>query len=376
MDDDGDFLVTWQSADQDGSNDGVYAQRYNAAGVPQGSEFRVNTFTTGSQTRPAVAMDDDGDVVVTWHSRGQDGSDFGVYAQRYNAAGVPQGSEFRVNTFTTGRQSTPAVAMDDDGDFVVTWHSLGQDGSSYGVYAQRYNAAGVAQESEFRVNTFTTDNQIFPTVAMDDDGNVVVTWGSVGQDGSGYGVYAQRYRICDGDCDGDGIPPLDDNCPFANNPDQTDSDIDALGYACDDTPLGSCLGAAVTLRGTAGNDTLTGTLANDVIDGVGGNDVVNGGGGNDRLCGSDGEDELSGGAGDDRLSGGRGLDSLNGGAGNDLLFGGDDGDTLNGSAGNDMLLGQGGADALDGGVNNDQCSGGTGIDIDTAVNCETTTTVP
>ncbi len=193
MDADGDFVVAWQSYGQDGSGYGVYAQRYSAAGVAQGAEFRVNSYTTGSQSAPAVAMDADGDFVVTWTSSGQDGADYGIYAQRYSAAGVAQGAEFRVNSYTTGRQLLLAVAMDADGDFVVAWESNGQDGSGYGIYAQRYNAAGIAQGGEFQVNSFTTGNQRSPTVAMDADGDFVVTWASVGQDGSGYGVYAQRY---------------------------------------------------------------------------------------------------------------------------------------------------------------------------------------
>ena len=49
--------------------------------------------------------------------------------------------------------------MDDDGDFVITWQSHGQDGSGWGIYAQRYNAAGVKQGTEFRVNTYTLSHQ-------------------------------------------------------------------------------------------------------------------------------------------------------------------------------------------------------------------------
>ncbi|MEX2114324.1 MAG: hypothetical protein WD845_14115 [Pirellulales bacterium] len=192
MDADGDFVVAWRSAFQDGSVYGVYAQRYSAAGVAQGSEFRVNTYTTSNQHDARVAMDADGDFVVAWHSFGQDGSGRGIYAQRYNAAGVAQGSEFRVNTYTTDSQSQPSVAMD-DGDFVVAWGSYGQDGSSEGVYAQRYNAAGVAQGSEFQVNTYTTGSQLFPSVAMDADGDFVVAWQSQSQDSGNAGIYAQRY---------------------------------------------------------------------------------------------------------------------------------------------------------------------------------------
>ncbi len=190
----GDFVVAWESWNQDGSSWGIYAQRYSAAGVPQGGEFRVNTYTTSGQLRPSVAIGANGDFVIAWDSFPQDGIDSGVYAQRYNAVGVPQGGEFLVNTFTTGEQAYPSVVMGANGDFVIAWTSWNQDGSGFGVYAQRYNAAGVAQGSEFLVNTYTTNNQWGPSVAMGASGDFVIAWHSDGQDGSSYGIYAQRYN--------------------------------------------------------------------------------------------------------------------------------------------------------------------------------------
>ncbi len=195
MDADGDFVVAWQSRNQDGSGDGIYAQRYNAAGEAQGGEFRVNTFTANMQSMASVAMNAVGDFVIAWRSLGQDGSEYGIYAQRYNAAGVPQGVEFDVNSFTANAQSVPAVAMNAIGDFVVAWRSFGQDGSDNGVYGQLYNAVGQPQGVEFRVNSYTTGIQTLPSAAMDTDGDFVVAWESNGQDGSGNGVYAQRYAI-------------------------------------------------------------------------------------------------------------------------------------------------------------------------------------
>ena len=94
------------------------------ASPAQGSEFRVNTYTTNNQFAPSAAMDSTGDFVVAWNSYLQDGSLDGVYAQRYNAAGVAQGSEFQVNTYTTSYQERPSVAMDSAGDFVVAWESF------------------------------------------------------------------------------------------------------------------------------------------------------------------------------------------------------------------------------------------------------------
>ena len=44
----------------------------------------------------------------------------GVYGQRYNADGTPSGSEFRVNTYTSGHQYDPSVTALKDGGFMVS----------------------------------------------------------------------------------------------------------------------------------------------------------------------------------------------------------------------------------------------------------------
>jgi hypothetical protein len=57
-------------------------------------------------------------------------------------AQTPAGGEFRVNTYTTDSQSRPTVALDGSGAFVVSWNSQGQDGSGHGVFAQRFTRTG------------------------------------------------------------------------------------------------------------------------------------------------------------------------------------------------------------------------------------------
>ena len=194
MDADGDFVVAWQSKDQDGDNWGIYAQRFNASGAPQGGEFRVNTNTGREQEAPVVAMDDSGNFVVAWQSMDQDGDKWGIYAQRFNASGAPQGGEFRVNTATSKEQQAPSVAMDADGDFVVAWQSMDQDGDKWGVYARSYDAGGTAQGPEFLVNTYTSEHQELPAIAMNTQGpgHFVVAWTGEGI-GDGDGVFARLY---------------------------------------------------------------------------------------------------------------------------------------------------------------------------------------
>ena len=84
-----------------------------------------------------MASDAAGNFVVVWTSE-QDGSNTGVFGQRYDSTGAPLGPEFRVNTYKTDSQALPAAASDGAGNFVVVWTSYGQDGSNAGVFGQRY----------------------------------------------------------------------------------------------------------------------------------------------------------------------------------------------------------------------------------------------
>jgi len=127
----------------------VFARRFRADGAPRGLDFRVNTYTTGRQipnrVASTVAADAAGNFVVVWESYGQDGSGSGVFGQRYDSTGTPQGAEFQVNTYTPGSQALPAVAADGTGNFVVAWTSgypTNQDGSSFGIFGQRYDSTG------------------------------------------------------------------------------------------------------------------------------------------------------------------------------------------------------------------------------------------
>jgi len=116
------------------------------------------------------------------------------------------------------------------------------------------------------------------------------------------------------DTDGDGVLDVTDNCPLVANPDQTDSDDDGVGDACErvKNPVGLCGRQRVTIRGTAGNDTITGTPGKDVIDGGDGNDRIRGMGGNDVICGGKGNDWIFGNHGNDQIIGGPGRDYCDG----------------------------------------------------------------
>jgi hypothetical protein len=197
----GNFVVVWTS--YQGGDYSVLGKRYDSAGVPRGAEFRVNSYMPSWQKYPSVACNADGNFLVAWQSwPGQDGNDAGIFGQRFDSAGNPVGDEFRVNSYTTDEQEYASVASDADGNFVVVWHSYSQDAGSIGVFGQRYDSAGVALGGEFQINAFTTNFQAFPSVAAAGANQFVVAWESHYQDGSGVGVFGRRFDFA-----GDTTPP-------------------------------------------------------------------------------------------------------------------------------------------------------------------------
>jgi hypothetical protein len=184
----GNFVVAWNSP-QDGAYNGIMAQRFDAQGARLGAEFVVNTYTTYSQLNPRVASDVAGNFVIAWNSQ-NDGSSGSVNAQRYAASGAPLGGEFQVNSYTTAAQGGGSPAYAPDGTLVIAFGSQRNDQGD--IFVRRFDAAGNALGGEFQVNTYTTGTQSYPRVALDALGNFVVAWNDLGGDGDGVGVRARR----------------------------------------------------------------------------------------------------------------------------------------------------------------------------------------
>jgi hypothetical protein len=211
----GGFDVAWTNEypSQNISKD-IYARRFNVSGVQVGFDLHVNnTYTTGSQDSPAIAGKGDGSFVVTWRTNGQDGDLDSIRARRYAPTGVPS-TAFGVNTFTTGHQSGPRVAVDDDGGFMIVWQSVGQDGDSTGVYAQRYDEGGHLFGGEFRVNAATTGTQYAPAVAGRGSATYSFVW--TAPDADGTGIFFRSYCLR-GDVNSDGVIDVADVFTFIND---------------------------------------------------------------------------------------------------------------------------------------------------------------
>jgi len=101
------------------------------------------------------------------------------------------GSELMVNAYTSNYQWFPDISSNGS-NYMAVWQSDGQDGLGYGVYAQMFDSNGNKISSEQQVNSFTAENQSTASVSTDGE-NYFVVWQSDTQDGSDYGIFGQIY---------------------------------------------------------------------------------------------------------------------------------------------------------------------------------------
>jgi hypothetical protein len=253
---DGSFVVVWSAApyqsgpSPDGGEAGVFGQRFGSDGSPVGTEFQVNTFTPYSQQDPDITVKPDGGFVVVWTTPYGDEfpnpaegppllSDDSITMRRYDASGDPTGDEEHINTYLPGNQRKPAIAMDDDGKFVVVWESRSayysgsqdnRDDAEGGLFGRCFDAAGVGAAEEFHVNTYTTGREQDVSIATSGTGaGFVVVW----DQGEGYGgggdLRGRRFAL--------------QSCPTSGGPTTTSTTLPD-GGTCGD-PVDSLVASAV-----------------------------------------------------------------------------------------------------------------------------------
>ena len=157
----------WTVSNASGTEHIVYARLFDATGAPRGEPFVIADPHSADAEQPAIAIDADGNFTVAWRRTSDDYRSSDIYARFYDAAGVPLGDPFRVNSVVSGFQSFPHVETDPQGNTIIFWNS-DAPGNLAGIRARRFGAQGLPTGPEFGVRTdapgFRSD------IAMSEDG--------------------------------------------------------------------------------------------------------------------------------------------------------------------------------------------------------------
>jgi len=178
----GSFVVAWRQ------NPGlIFVRRYDETATALGAPVQVSSGPVAG--RPNAAVDGKGNFVVAW--QGDDGDHYGVLARSIDSAGTPRGGEFLVNTYTTQGQAYPDVAVTGDGSFVVVWTS--SDGSpalTPKPKARRFDAASGPVGAEFSLGA---TGVVSPNVAAAPDGGLAVAVSAFTSAGSTNDILLRRF---------------------------------------------------------------------------------------------------------------------------------------------------------------------------------------
>ncbi|MEM9555213.1 MAG: hypothetical protein AAGC60_13240 [Acidobacteriota bacterium] len=175
--------------------------------VPTGPATQLNSYTPSQQAFPSVAALPSGDFAVVWQSDGSFGDDTGglptgtsIQIRLTDAFGVPFGEDFQVNTWTPEDEQFPSVTALASGELLVTWWSwfvdAGDTEPTRTARARLFDSAGVPLGGEFQLETTADHHQLGPVAGAAQDGGFVVAWQSLsssGGDDSGWSIQARRF---------------------------------------------------------------------------------------------------------------------------------------------------------------------------------------
>ncbi len=168
-------LVVWQHESESSKGEHVMVQALNADGVGTGIPIRMSTATDGRMERhPRGALLPDGNAVVVWEAGTRANRE--IYLRLLAPNFTFLTPEVRVNTRQAGNQHMPALAVLNDGTIVVLWRSDLADGSHGGVMGQLLNAQAAKLGGEFTVHQSAQSNQSQPAVAPLKNGGFVAAW--------------------------------------------------------------------------------------------------------------------------------------------------------------------------------------------------------
>ena len=176
----GNSIIVWQDYR---SGYDIYAQRYDRDWSKNGSEFLLVTVVSGGTWGYDIAMDSKDGFILTW------GGNQDIYAQRFEENGSKNGTAIPVCVMAQ-IQRNPTIGIDSNDNFLIVWEDFRNIANS-DLYAQRYNADGNANGTNFDV-TRTQYAQGDPTIATNSKDEYII--GYTNYTTALGGIYVERYN--------------------------------------------------------------------------------------------------------------------------------------------------------------------------------------
>ncbi|MDD1772269.1 MAG: carboxypeptidase-like regulatory domain-containing protein [Methanomassiliicoccales archaeon] len=191
IDSDGDALVVWDQINPDTQNISIFALSYSDGAWTTPIVVSVPSINA---IYPRLAMSSYGDAIIVWQQMNSNLSCYSLYARSYSDG--EWGTIQLASSSTAPYSAVDArVQMNENGDAILVWDQVQPVTYDFAVYANTFENGDWGTPT--LIASDSTDS-FAPSVAMDDNGNAVVTWfyGSTSNIYD-YSVYSKTYS--DGD---------------------------------------------------------------------------------------------------------------------------------------------------------------------------------
>ncbi|MCH2132796.1 MAG: hypothetical protein MK116_03500, partial [Phycisphaerales bacterium] len=185
INDDGAGVIAWWDGD-------TYRYRFRRYELGLGFVGEIGQVDTPSSVfyPHSVGIAADGSFVIAWEER-RDHSTHDIFAQRFDADGVALGGNLLVAVSATIYYRNPDLAMRPDGDFVITWTGSPNPVSN-DIYARRYHASGSPMGPQVQLRQYAYLTVQTPAAALAEDGTGLVTWMDYRSGGSRGEIWGRR----------------------------------------------------------------------------------------------------------------------------------------------------------------------------------------
>ena len=260
MENNGDFAVSFTREHNHGflnlsTDKDIRVERFNASGQALGGNTAVTTSNSEQAYESDIAMDADGDFVVTYTAEStktrtvntifgpwsQSFTDKDVRGRRFNRFGNAVGGTFSIDTTSTRFEQNPSIDMADNGRFMVAY----EDGGD--IHVRRFNANATLRGTRFIATTGRTEQN--PDISLDSSGDAVIVW----QDSTN-GSDVKARRLSDAGTRG-GVVNIRTTSASEMNPSvaMTDDGDYIVGYSRNVSSGGLVASRIDTTRVTSGN---------------------------------------------------------------------------------------------------------------------------
>ncbi len=201
----GGFAVTWYGEEvfsQNVTQTNVFVRCYDATFQPVSDIIPVNErpliyplVGISYLDQPSIAVLDNGLFMIGWARLDFfEYLEYGAYVRQFTEYCQPVGPAFSVDNLAPASpyyplSFTPALAALDAHRFAVIWQSA----AANAIYGRIYDNNQTLLVSDFAINQFPLSFNLRYVICALRDGGFAAVWDNTNQDGSGYGIFGQRY---------------------------------------------------------------------------------------------------------------------------------------------------------------------------------------